>query len=121
MECGNTMLEKIIASTPSKYQRCGLVEAQKAIDETRSLRCKVHLSEEAQRAARGMEQDYEDVVRLLEQEIASLKHQMAKQIVSLNQKRLAVLTCQLRKAEAGKKTYEVATENCSDLLSKFMK
>jgi hypothetical protein len=44
-----------------------------AVDETRSLRDKVQLAEQAQRAARSMEQDYEEVVQLLEGEIAKLK------------------------------------------------
>lgn len=47
-----------------------------AVDETRSLRDKVQLAEQAQRAARNMEQDYEEVVHLLEGEIAKLKQQL---------------------------------------------
>ena len=50
--------------------------AMGAVDETRSLRDKVQLAEQAQRAARSMEQDYEEVVQLLEGEIAKLKQQM---------------------------------------------
>ncbi|CAH1777158.1 unnamed protein product [Owenia fusiformis] len=86
-------------------------DAQGAIHESRALRSKVHLADQAQRAARNMEQDYEEVVKLLENEIAELKAQMGKEMDSpAVQKRLAVLGCQLRKAELGKKTYEVATE-----------
>jgi hypothetical protein len=36
----------------------------------------LQLAEQAQRAARSMEQDYEEVVQLLEGEIAKLKQQM---------------------------------------------
>ena len=44
-------------------------------ENSRSLRSKVHLAEQAQRAARGMEHDYEEVVRLLEREVAELRAQ----------------------------------------------
>ena len=54
-----------------------------AVDETRSLRDKVQLAEQAQRAARNMEQDYEEVVHLLEGEIAKLKQQLKFRGVSI--------------------------------------
>ncbi|KAI8508810.1 hypothetical protein Bbelb_139090 [Branchiostoma belcheri] len=89
-------------------------EAQGAIHESRSLRSKVHLAEEAHRAARSMEQDYEEVIRLLEQEIADLKLQQTAPKSAENseemKKRITVLDCQLKKSDSGKKTYEVATE-----------
>ncbi|XP_078601539.1 syntaxin-binding protein 4-like isoform X2 [Branchiostoma floridae x Branchiostoma japonicum] len=89
-------------------------EAQGAIHESRSLRSKVHLAEEAHRAARSMEQDYEEVIRLLEHEIADLKAQQTAPKSSENseemKKRITVLDCQLKKSDSGKKTYEVATE-----------
>lgn len=56
-------------------------QAQGAIHETRSLRSKVHLAEQAQRAARNMEQDYEEVVKLLEKEIAEMKEELDKRKV----------------------------------------
>ncbi|XP_033742470.1 LOW QUALITY PROTEIN: syntaxin-binding protein 4-like [Pecten maximus] len=86
--------------------------AQGAIEETKSLKTKVQLAEQAQRAARSMEQDYEEVVQLLESEIAKLKANIKgqhDQSPSMQQK-LAVLNCQLKKSEAGKKAYEVSTE-----------
>ncbi|OWF52879.1 syntaxin-binding protein 4-like [Mizuhopecten yessoensis] len=87
--------------------------AQGAIEETKSLKTKVQLAEQAQRAARSMEQDYEEVVQLLEGEIAKLKApakgQHDLQSPSMQQK-IAVLNCQLKKSEAGKKAYEVSTE-----------
>ncbi|XP_046553422.1 syntaxin-binding protein 4-like [Haliotis rubra] len=91
-------------------------EAQDAFEEVRSLRSKLHLAEQAQLAARTMEEDYEEVVALLENEIAQLRVQLVKTDgvpptnPSLAQKKLAVLVCQLKKAEAGRKTYEVTTE-----------
>lgn len=86
--------------------------AQGAIEETKSLKTKVQLAEQAQRAARSMEQDYEEVVQLLESEIAKLKSHIKggqDQSPSMQQK-IAVLNCQLKKSEAGKKAYEVSTE-----------
>ena len=57
-------------------------EAQGAIHEQRELRSKVHLAAEAQKAARDMESDYEEVVKLLEGEICQLKIQLTRQAVS---------------------------------------
>ncbi|XP_060582937.1 syntaxin-binding protein 4-like [Ruditapes philippinarum] len=87
-------------------------EAQGAIQEQRELRSKVHLAAKAQQVARDMEHDYEEVVRLLEGEIAQLKLQLGRQSEGdpIMQRRLAVLTCQLRKAESEKETFKVATE-----------
>ncbi|XP_041358807.1 syntaxin-binding protein 4-like isoform X2 [Gigantopelta aegis] len=90
-------------------------EAQCAIQECRDLRKKYEIAQKAQQAARGIEQDYEDVVSLLENEITQLRSQLAKPESGHNgsstvQKRLAVLVCQLKKAENGRRTYEVATE-----------
>ena len=58
-----------------------LQEAQGAIHEQRELRSKVHLAAEAQKAARDMESDYEEVVKLLEGEICQLKIQLTRQAV----------------------------------------
>lgn len=46
------------------------------MEETRALRSRIHLAEAAQRQARGMELDYEEVIRLLEAEIGELKAQL---------------------------------------------
>ncbi|KAJ7397670.1 Syntaxin-binding protein 4 [Pitangus sulphuratus] len=56
---------------------CNLQEAKAAVEETRALRSRIHLAEAAQRQARGMEMDYEEVIRLLEAEIGELKAQLA--------------------------------------------
>ena len=50
-------------------------EAQAAVHEARSLRSKLQLAEQAQRAARGTEQDYEEVVRVLEMELTESRAQ----------------------------------------------
>ncbi|XP_061561591.1 syntaxin-binding protein 4 isoform X7 [Phycodurus eques] len=100
------------------------LEAKAAAEETRALRARVLLVEEARKQARGMEMDYEEVVHLLEAEIAELKTHRAKQprhpppppplldnkedSERLKEK-AAVLECQLRKSDAAKKTLEMST------------
>ncbi|NWY46942.1 STXB4 protein, partial [Sylvia atricapilla] len=91
-------------------------EAKAAVEETRALRSRIHLAEAAQRQARGMEMDYEEVIRLLEAEIGELKAQLTehsgqnKENIQDLRKRVTVLDCQLRKSESARKTFEVATE-----------
>lgn len=60
---------------------CITQEAQGALEESRSLKSKVHLADQAQRAARGMEKDYEEVVRLLEAELAEAKEKQSSVLV----------------------------------------
>lgn len=91
-------------------------EAKAAVEETRALRSRIHLAEAAQKQARGMEMDYEEVIRLLETEIGELKAQLTehsgqnKENIQDLRKRVTVLDCQLRKSESARKTFEVATE-----------
>ncbi|XP_071951061.1 syntaxin-binding protein 4-like [Antedon mediterranea] len=98
-------------------------EAQGAIHESRALKSRVHLAEAAQKEARNMEIDYEEVVGLLEKEIAELRKQVkpnktsslstvgtADPNSSTLQRKLAVLTCELRKCQVNKKVYEVSTD-----------
>ncbi|KAK4811785.1 hypothetical protein QYF61_005442 [Mycteria americana] len=91
-------------------------EAKAAVEETRALRSRIHLAEAAQRQARGMEMDYEEIIRLLEAEIVELKAQLTdhsgqnKGNIQDLRKRVTVLDCQLRKSESARKTFEVATE-----------
>ncbi|XP_069728380.1 syntaxin-binding protein 4 isoform X1 [Phaenicophaeus curvirostris] len=91
-------------------------EAKAAVEETRALRSRIHLAEAAQRQARGMEMDYEEVICLLEAEIVELKAQLSddsgqnKDNIQDLRKRVTVLDCQLRKSESARKTFEVATE-----------
>ncbi|KAM7381071.1 hypothetical protein PAMA_012080 [Pampus argenteus] len=84
-------------------------------EESRALRTRIQLAEAAQKQARGMEMDYEEVIHLLEAEIAELKTQRVEQPAPTKEeteelkKRVAVLECQLRKSEAGKKGFEIST------------
>ncbi|XP_039205452.1 syntaxin-binding protein 4 isoform X2 [Crotalus tigris] len=92
-------------------------EAKASVEEARTLRSRIHLAEAAQKQARGMELDYEEVISLLEIEITRLRAQLAdhgggqnKESMQDLRKRITVLDCQLRKSETAKKTFEVATE-----------
>lgn len=91
-------------------------EAKAVVEETRALRSRIHLAEAAQRQAHRMEMDYEEVIRLLEAEMAELKAQLAdysdqnKESVQDLRKRITVLDCQLRKSEMARKAYEASTE-----------
>ncbi|XP_053270284.1 syntaxin-binding protein 4 [Pleuronectes platessa] len=105
-------------------------EVQLGAEDSRALRTRIHLVEAAQKQARGMEMDYEEVIHLLEAEIAELKTQRVEQPPSTNQeetdemkKKVSVLECQLRKSEASKKSFELSTgrllrfvENVQDFL-----
>ncbi|TDG97648.1 hypothetical protein EPR50_G00210130 [Perca flavescens] len=88
-------------------------EVQQGTEQSRALIGRVQRAEAAQRQARGMEMDYEEVIHLLEAEIAELK---TRRLQPANQdetedlkKRVAVLECQLRKSEAAKKVFEMST------------
>nr|XP_057922889.1 syntaxin-binding protein 4 isoform X2 [Doryrhamphus excisus] len=93
-------------------------EAKVGAEEIRDLRTRIQLAEEAQKQARGMEMDYEEVIHLLEAEIAELKTQRAaepppsatKEDGEQMKKKVAVLECQLRKSDAAKKAFELSTE-----------
>ncbi|XP_068161522.1 syntaxin-binding protein 4 isoform X3 [Antennarius striatus] len=87
-------------------------EVKLGTEESLALRAQIQRAEVAQKQARGMELDYEEVVHLLEAEIAELKTQRA----STNQeetdglrKNFAVLECQLRKSQAARKSFEAST------------
>ncbi|CAL8302648.1 unnamed protein product [Lota lota] len=90
-------------------------EVKSGAVESRALRSRVQLAEVAQKQARGMEMDYEEVIHLLETEIAELKTQRAgppfhpKEDAEELKKRVAVLECQLRKSEGAKKSFELST------------
>ncbi|XP_023374988.1 syntaxin-binding protein 4 isoform X2 [Otolemur garnettii] len=91
-------------------------EAKAIVEESSALRSRLHLAEAVQKQVHGMEMDYEEVIRLLEAEIAELKAQLAdyadqnKENVQDLRKRITVLDCQLRKSEMARKTFEASTE-----------
>ncbi|KAF6715214.1 Syntaxin-binding protein 4 [Oryzias melastigma] len=85
-------------------------------EESRALRTRIQHAEEAQKQARGMEMDYEEVIHLLEAEIAELKTQRMEHPASTKKeqteelkRRVTVLESQLRKSEAARKGFEMST------------
>ncbi|XP_044301507.1 syntaxin-binding protein 4-like [Varanus komodoensis] len=87
------------------------------LSENRSLQSKLQVAEVSQRQAHSAEQDYEEVIHLLEAEIAELKTQLAGKkakrasetetdILELK-KRLSLLDGQLRKSEVTRKCLEI--------------
>ncbi len=61
-----------------------LQEVKLGAEESRALRTRIQLAEAAQKQARGMEMDYEEVIHLLEAEIAELKTQRVEPPPSTN-------------------------------------
>ncbi|NXS51630.1 STXB4 protein, partial [Brachypteracias leptosomus] len=82
------------------------------LSENRTLHSKLQMAEVVQRQAHSAEQDYEEVIHLLEAEIAELKMQLAgkkaKQEDILELKRqLSLADGQLRKSEVARKRLEI--------------
>lgn len=66
--------EGVVGCSPSSW--C-LQKALGFLSENRSLHSKLQMAEVVQRQAHSAEQDYEEVIHLLEAEIAELKMQLA--------------------------------------------
>ncbi|KAM9831255.1 syntaxin-binding protein 4 [Neosynchiropus ocellatus] len=89
-------------------------KAEQAEEETQTLRSELQQVHEVQREARGMEMDYEEVVHLLEAEIAELKAQKVEATTNQHgweelKRKIAVLECQLRKSEDRQKNLQSST------------
>ncbi|NXR89391.1 STXB4 protein, partial [Hypocryptadius cinnamomeus] len=82
------------------------------LSENRSLHSKLQMAEVVQRQAHSAEQDYEEVIHLLEAEIAELKMQLAgkkakhEDILELK-RQLSLADGQLRKSEVSRKRLEI--------------
>ncbi|NWX42769.1 STXB4 protein, partial [Steatornis caripensis] len=82
------------------------------LSENRVLHSRLHVAEVVQRQARSAEQDYEEVIRLLEAEIAELKVQLAgkktkhEDILELK-RQLSLADGRLRKSEVSRKRLEI--------------
>uniref|UniRef100_A0A4W3HUJ1 Uncharacterized protein n=1 Tax=Callorhinchus milii TaxID=7868 RepID=A0A4W3HUJ1_CALMI len=92
-----------------------------ALVENRTLQNKLQLADAVQCQAHSAEQDYEEVIRLLEAEITELKiEQAGKQQVSPGEstkedvqelrRRLSIIDCQLRKSELDRKHLEISNK-----------
>ncbi|KAH0631790.1 hypothetical protein JD844_019598 [Phrynosoma platyrhinos] len=75
------------------------------LSENRSLHNKLQVAEVSQRQAHSAEQDYEEVIHLLEVEIAELKTQL-NDVLELK-KQLSLVDGQLRKSEVTRKRLEI--------------
>jgi syntaxin-binding protein 4 len=86
--------------------------AEAALEESMSLKDQVYLARQATEAAKRRDDDYEQVIRLLEDELRLVKVQGTPEQQEFQdlQKKVVVLGCQLRKNEVMKRTYEVATQ-----------
>ena len=86
--------------------------AEEALEESMTLKDQVYLARQATEAAERRDEDYEQVIRLLEDELRLVKTQGTpkQQEVQDLQKKVVVLGCQLRKNEVMKRTYEVSTQ-----------
>ncbi|KAG9466804.1 hypothetical protein GDO78_016047, partial [Eleutherodactylus coqui] len=110
------LLESEKRNTRLSAELCNVQkEAKAAIDEARALRNRIHVAEVAQKQARGMEVDYEEVICLLEAEIMELKAQLCDHSGQTSdcaqdlKRRITVLDCQLRKSETARKAFEMST------------
>ncbi|NXU58736.1 STXB4 protein, partial [Turnix velox] len=87
------------------------------LSENRTLHSKLQMAEVVQRQAQSAEQDYEEVIHLLEAEIAELKMQLAgkkaKHISEIEEdilelrRQLSLADAQLRKSEVSRKRLEI--------------
>ncbi|XP_062859771.1 syntaxin-binding protein 4 [Trichomycterus rosablanca] len=95
--------------------------AKSAVDEARALQAQIHLAEAAKKQAQGLEMDHEEVIHLLEEEIAEMKSQRVEKLGQSKEdlKKMALLKCQLRKSEVVKKGFEVSTLNLLHFVQKI--
>ncbi|KAG7491988.1 hypothetical protein MATL_G00009720 [Megalops atlanticus] len=97
-----------------------LKKASATIVENETLRSQLQMAEAVQRQTHSAEQDYEEVIQLLEAEIKDLKNQLAgkkqksleatKEDVIELKRRLSVIDCQLRKSELTRKHLEISNK-----------
>ncbi|XP_018599734.2 syntaxin-binding protein 4 [Scleropages formosus] len=113
MEDSKKALEEEFQKTTEK--------AKATFAENRTLKNRLQEAETVQQETCGAEQDYEEVIQLLEAEIRDLKNELAtwKQAKSLEptkedvmelSRRLAVIDCQLRKSELSRKHLEISNK-----------
>ncbi|KAM6957273.1 syntaxin-binding protein 4 [Aplochiton taeniatus] len=90
------------------------------VEENSRLKSRLQIAEVVQRQTNSAEQDYEDVIQLLEAEIKDLKNQLAgkkhksleatkEDVLGLN-RRLTTIDCQLRKSELNRKHLEISNK-----------
>ncbi|KAM7372521.1 hypothetical protein PAMP_009683 [Pampus punctatissimus] len=108
MEHSKKTLEEELQKTSEK--------AYLTVEENTRLKSRLQVAEAeaVQRQATSAEQDYEEVIQLLEAEIRDLKNQLAmcrekEEVHDLN-RRLTAIDCQLRKSELDRKHLEISNK-----------
>ncbi|KAL7850062.1 hypothetical protein SRHO_G00194110 [Serrasalmus rhombeus] len=95
-------------------------KATVTVEENKSLKTRLQVAEAVQRQTNSAEQDYEEVIQLLEAEIKDLKDQLAgkkrrstevtkEEMMELN-KRLSIIDSQLRRSEVSRKHLEISNK-----------
>ncbi|XP_050961962.1 syntaxin-binding protein 4 isoform X2 [Labeo rohita] len=95
-------------------------KATATVEENKSLKSKLQVAEAVQRQTNSAEQDYEEVIQLLEAEIKDLKNQLAgkkqrgleatkEDVMELN-RRLNIIDSQLRRSELTRKHLEISNK-----------
>uniref|UniRef100_A0A8C2H3K5 Si:dkeyp-72e1.9 n=1 Tax=Cyprinus carpio TaxID=7962 RepID=A0A8C2H3K5_CYPCA len=95
-------------------------KATATVEENKSLKSKLQVAEAVQRQTNSAEQDYEEVIQLLEAEIKDLKNQLAgkkqrgleatkEDVMELN-RRLSIIDSQLRRSELTRKHLEISNK-----------
>ncbi|XP_022521595.1 syntaxin-binding protein 4 isoform X2 [Astyanax mexicanus] len=95
-------------------------KATATVEENKSLKNRLQVAEAVQRQTNSAEQDYEEVIQLLEAEIKDLKDQLAgrkrrsmevtkEEMMELN-KRLSIIDSQLRRSEVSRKHLEISNK-----------
>ncbi|XP_030645630.1 syntaxin-binding protein 4 [Chanos chanos] len=95
-------------------------KATATVEENKTLKTKLEVAEAVQRQTNSAEQDYEEVIQLLEAEIKDLKSQLASRsqkgleatkedVMELN-RRLSIIDCQLRRSELTRKHLEICNK-----------
>ncbi|XP_067912474.1 syntaxin-binding protein 4 isoform X2 [Heterodontus francisci] len=124
MEKSKKSLEKELQQITQK--------ATAALAENRTLQNKLHLANAVQHRAHSAEQDYEEVIRLLEAEITDLKTQLAGKTQSDSaeftkedtqglQQRLSIVNCQLQTSELNRKHLEISNKKLLSFAEKVHK
>ncbi|XP_005751220.2 syntaxin-binding protein 4-like isoform X2 [Pundamilia nyererei] len=113
MEHSKKTLEEELQKTSEK--------ACLTVEENTRLKSRLQASEAVHRQAGSAEQDYEEVIQLLEAEIRDLKSQLAtkkqrrgaesmQEEVGELKRRLTTIDCQLKKSELSRKTLEISNK-----------
>uniref|UniRef100_W5KTI3 Si:dkeyp-72e1.9 n=1 Tax=Astyanax mexicanus TaxID=7994 RepID=W5KTI3_ASTMX len=103
-----------------ELQKTSEQKATATVEENKSLKNRLQVAEAVQRQTNSAEQDYEEVIQLLEAEIKDLKDQLAgrkrrsmevtkEEMMELN-KRLSIIDSQLRRSEVSRKHLEISNK-----------